>query len=287
MSFSGHDEGSFSLQHTLGDGRRLCARVRGPVLFDERTGEIRELPRGSSVLVETGGRSKSGERMLITGEQGQPRHQFWLNGSERPVDDRARAWLKDALEAVAAFRAIGQIQGEVGTLQGEIGTIQGKIGTLQGRIGTIQGKQGTLQGKIGSIQGEQGTLQGEIGTHQGAIGSLEGARWSASADLKKQIDKEIQEHEAAIRKLEAENDTGTLSRRLSEAEAELRAFQQSSSGQIRDLERQIEAIHSENQIAKLEKQIDDLHADDRIAEINRRLAPTLERLKARIVELGG
>ena len=51
--------------------------------------------------------------------------------------------------------------------------------------------------------------------------------------------------------------------------------------------RQIEAIHSENQIAKIETQIDDLHADDRIAEIKRRVAPTLERLKARIVELGG
>ncbi len=284
---SGGHEDDYSFQHTLGDGRRLCARVWGPVLFDERTGEVREVPRGSSVLVETGGRSNGSQRMLITEEQGQPRHQLWLNGSEQPVDDRARAWLKDALEAVAAFRAIGEIQGEVGTLQGEIGTIQGRIGTLQGRIGTIQGQQGTLQGKIGSIQGEQGTLQGEIGTHQGAIGSLEGARWSASESLKTQIDKEIQEHEAAIRKLEAEKDDGTLKRRLSEAQAELSAFQQSSNGQIRELERQIEAIRSENQIGRLEKQIDDLHADDRIAEIKRRLAPTLERLKARIAELGG
>src|SRR5262245_19811799 len=55
-SFSGtRDDGDeyVSFQHHFGDGQRLCARILGPVLFDERTGAILELPEGSSVLIET------------------------------------------------------------------------------------------------------------------------------------------------------------------------------------------------------------------------------------------
>src|SRR6185503_16317493 len=99
-----------SIQHDLGDGRRLCARVYGPVLFDERTGAIRELPRGSSVLIETRELQKNSQRMLITEERGAPRYEWWLNGSARPVDDDARAWLEEGLAAISAFRAIGEIQ---------------------------------------------------------------------------------------------------------------------------------------------------------------------------------
>lgn len=275
-----------SFQHDLGDGRRLSARVYGPVLLDEQTGAIRDLPRGSSVLIETRRLQKGSQRMLITEEQGAPRYEWRLNGSARPVDDDARAWLEEALAAVAAFRAIGEIQGHVGSLQGQIGAIQGQIGALQGRIGAIQGEEGSLQGKIGAIQGERGSLQGQIGSLQGAIGSLQGARGSASDDLRKRIDLEIQSHEAAIRKLEAERDEGALSRRLAEAEAELRVFQQSSTGKIADLERQIHAIRSENEIGDLEKAIDSVHAEERIDEIERRVAPNLDRLKALIDKLG-
>jgi len=275
-----------SYQQDLGGGRRLRARVDGPVLFDEQTGAIRELPHGSLVLIETRGQQKNSQRMLITEEEGAPRYEWWLNGSARPVDDDSRAWLDEALAAVAAFRAIGEIQGHVGSLQGQIGGIQGRIGSLQGRIGAIQGEEGGLQGKIGAIQGEQGSLQGQIGSHQGVIGSLQAARGVASDDLRKQIDREIQAHEAAIHKLEAEKDDGELARRLREAEAELRAFQQSSRGKIADLERQIDAIRSEDEIPKLEKEIDSLHADERIDEIQRRVAPRLDRLKALIDKLG-
>ena len=283
---NGTHDGDFSLQHTLGGGQRLCARVHGLVRFDERTGAIRELPGGSSMLIETGGAQSRSQRMLVTEERGELRYQWWLNGASQQVDDAARAWLKDALEVVAAYHEIGEIQGQVGSLQGEIGTIQGEIGTLQGRIGTIQGEIGTLQGRIGTIQGERGSVQGEIGSHQGAIGSLEGARWSASGSLKQQIDGEIRQHEAEIRKLEAKLESGALSRRLSDAEAELAAFEKSSRGKIAELERQIDAIRNEDAIGKLEKQIDALHADDRIDEIKRRVAPTVERLKAHVRTLG-
>jgi len=275
-----------SLQRDFGDGRRISARIHGPVLFDERTGAIRELPRGSSVLIETRELQKNSQRMLITEEQGAPRYEWWRNGTARPVDDDARAWLEEALAAVAGFRAIGDIHGQVGSLQGEIGSIHGQIGSLQGHIGSIQGEEGSLQGKIGAIQGERGSLQGEIGSHQGAIGGLQAARGVASDDLRKQLDREIKAHEAAISKLEAEKDDGALARRLAEAEAELRAFQQSSRGKIAELERQIAAIQSENKIEALEKEIDGLHAEERIDEIERRLAPRLERLKALIDELG-
>src|SRR5262249_50842301 len=150
--------------------------------------------------------------------------------------------------------------------RGQIGSIQGQIGALQGKIGAIRGEEGSLQGKIGSIQGEQGSLQGEIGSHQGAIGNLRTARGSASADLKRRIDQEVKEHEAAIQKLEAERDSGTLSRRLTEAEAELRAFQPGARQRIVDLERQIAAIRSKNTIAQLEKEVESLHAEERIDE---------------------
>jgi predicted nucleic acid-binding Zn-ribbon protein len=275
-----------SFQQDLGGGRRLRARVDGPVLFDERTGAIRELPRGSLVLIETRGRQKNSQRMLITEEQGAPRYEWWLNGSARPVDDDARAWIDEALAAVAAFRAIGEIQGHVGSLQGQIGAIQGRIGSLQGRIGAIQGEEGSLQGRIGAIQGEQGSLQGHIGRHQGMIGSLQAARGVASDDLRKQIDREIQAHEATIKKLEAEKNDGELARRLAKAEAELRAFQQSSRGKIADLERQIDALRSEDEIGEFEKEIDSLQADERVDEIERRVAPRLDRLKALIDKLG-
>ena len=281
-----HDDDHTSYQQDLGGGRRLRARIDGPVLFDERTGAIRELPHGSMVLIETRGKKENSQRMLITEEDGAPQYEWWLNGSARPVDDDARAWLEEALAAVTAFREIGEIQGHVGGLQGEIGAIQGRIGSLQGRIGAIQGEEGSLQGKIGAIQGEQGSLQGQIGSHQGAIGSLQAARGVASDDLRKQIDREIQAHEAAIRKLEAEKDDGELARRLAEAEAELRAFQQSSRGKIADLERQIEAIRSEDEVGELEKEIDGLHADESIGEIKRRVAPRLDTLKALIDKLG-
>jgi len=280
-----HDR-DFSLQHSLGDGQRLCARVHGFVRFDERTGAIRELPGGSSVLIETRGGQGRSQRMLVTEERGELRYQWWLNGGSQPVDDAARAWLKDALEVVAAYHEIGEIQGQVGSLQGEIGSIQGEIGSLQGEIGQVQGEIGSLQGRIGSIQGERGSLQGEIGSHQGAIGSLEGARWSASSSLKQQIDGEIRQHEAEIRKLEAKLESSAFSKRLSDAEAELAAFEKSSRGKIAELERQIDAIRSEDGIGKLEKQIDALHADDRIDEIKRRVAPTVERLKAQVRTLG-
>jgi predicted nucleic acid-binding Zn-ribbon protein len=283
---NGRHDGDFSLQHTLGDGQRLCARVHGLVRFDERTGAIRELPGGSSVLIETRGAQGRSQRMLVTQEQGELRYQWWLNGASQPVDDDARAWLKDALEVVSAYQEIGEIQGEVGSLQGEIGSIQGEIGSLQGEIGSIQGEIGSLQGRIGSIQGERGSLQGEIGSHQGAIGSLEGSRWSASSSLKQQIDGEIQQHAAEIRKLEAKLESSAFRSRLEGAEAELEAFQKSADGKIAELERQIDAIRSEDKIGKLEKEIEALHADDRIDEIKRRVAPTLERLKAQIRKLG-
>src|SRR5262245_4342407 len=314
-----HDDDHTSYQQDLGGGRRLRARIDGPVLFDERTGAIRELPRGSMVLIETRGKRENSQRMLITEDEGEPRYEWWLNGSARPVDEDARAWLDEALATVASFRAIGELQGHVGSLQGQIGAIQGRIGALQGRIGAIQGEEGALQGKIGAIQGqegalqgrigaiqgEQGSLQGQIGSHQGAIGSLRAARGVATSDdLRKHLDREIQAHEAAIRKLEDEKDHGDLSRRLAEAEANLRAFQQisrgriaeaeanlrafqqSSRGKIADLERQIDAIHGEDGIAGLEKEIDGLHADERIDEIERRAAPRLDRLKALIDRLG-
>ncbi len=273
--------------HTdLGNGRRLRARIHGPVEFDERTGAIRDLPHGSSVLIETRKSEKRSQRMLITEKRGEPRYEWWLNGEARRLDDDARAWLDEALAAMAAFRAIGEIRGHVGSLRGEIGSIQGHIGSLQGRIGSIRGEEGSLRGKIGSIHGERGSLQGEIGSHQGAIGSLRGARVSASNDLKQRIDREIRVHEAAIRELEAKRDDGAFSRRLEEAEAELRAFQKRSRGKIAELERQIDAIQSQNKIAELEEEIESVHAEERIEKIERRMAPTVERLKDLIDELG-
>ncbi len=283
---NGRHDGDFSMQHSLGDGQRLCARVHGLVQFDEPTGAIRELPAGSSVLIETRGAQGRSQRMLVTQEQGELRHQWWLNGASRPVDDDARAWLKDALEVVSAYHAIGEIQGQVGSLQGEIGRVQGEIGSLQGEIGSIQGEIGSLQGRIGRVQGERGGLQGEIGSHQGAIGSLEGARWNASRSRQQQIDGEIQQHEAEIRKLEAKLESSAFRSRLEEAEDELAAFQKSADGKIAELERQIDAIRREDKIGRLEKEIEALHADDRIDEIKRRVAPTLERLKTQIRQLG-
>jgi phage host-nuclease inhibitor protein Gam len=283
---NGVRDGDFSLQHSLGDGQRLCARVHGLVRFDERTGAIRELPGGSSVLIETRGTKDRSQRMLVTQEQGELRYQWWLNGASHPVDDDARAWLKDALEVVSAYHEIGEIQGEVGSLQGEIGRVQGEIGSLQGEIGRVQGEIGSLQGRIGRVQGERGGLQGEIGSHQGAIGSLEGARWNASRSRQQQIDGEIQQHEAEIRKLEAKLESSAFRSRLSEAEAELSAFQKSADGKIAELERQIDAIRREDKIGRLEKEIEALHVDDRIDEIKRRVAPTLDRLKAQIRKLG-
>ena len=281
------DEEHTSLQHDFEDGRRVRARVVGHVLFDERTGAIREMPRGSSVMIETRGVDAGSQRMLITEEQGAPRYEWWLNGDARPVDADARAWLKEALEVTGAIREIGSIQGHVGSLQGHIGSIQGEIGALQGQIGSIQGEEGSLEGKIGAIQGEMGSLLGEIGSHQGAIGSLQGARSSASDDLRKRIDREIEQHEAAIRKLEAERDDGTQARRLAKAEAELRAFQRGSRERILELERQIAAIRSKNEIGQLEEEIDNFRAEERVDEIERRMAPAVERLRAQMRKLGG
>jgi beta-lactamase regulating signal transducer with metallopeptidase domain len=275
-----------SFHHDIGDGQRLRARVVGRVVFDDRTGAIRELPRGGSVLIETRERRKGAQRMLITEDQGVPRYEWRLNGDPRPIDDDARAWLKEALEAFAAFREIGSIQGHVGSLRGQIGSIQGRIGSLQGRIGSIQGEEGSLQGKIGAIQGERGSLQGAMGTHQGAIGNLQAARSSASAELKRMIDREIEVHQTAIRKLEGEKDDGALARRLAEAETELSAFQKGARGKILEIERQIAAIRSENVIPQLEKDIENLRAPERISEIERRAAPAVERLKALISKLG-
>jgi beta-lactamase regulating signal transducer with metallopeptidase domain/predicted nucleic acid-binding Zn-ribbon protein len=271
--------GDFTLQHHLGDGRRLCARVRGGVRFDARDGSIRDLPKGASVLVETRGRDRS-ERMLVTAEADGPLYQWSRNGAAQAVDDAARAWLKDALEAVAGFREIGSIQGEVGSLQGEIGSIQGRIGALQGKIGSLQGEEGSLQGKVGAIQGEQGGLEGEIGGHEGAIGGLEAKRWRADEAELARIDRQIEDHRKAIRKLEEELKTGSLPQRLSQAEADLRDFQKSGGERIAAVQRQIAAIEAEDGIGRLERQIEDLHADARIAEIERRMKPALGRLKA-------
>jgi predicted nucleic acid-binding Zn-ribbon protein len=282
----GDDEGDFDLQHSLGDGSRLCAVVRGPVRFDERSGAIHTLGAGGSVLVETRGRQGGSQKMRVTSEGGELRYEWSLNGAVRPVDDGARAWLADALEVVAAYQEIGRIQGQIGSLQGEIGSIQGEIGSLQGQIGSIQGEIGSLQGRIGSIQGERGSLQGEIGSHRGAIGGLQGARWNASASLEKQIDTEIRQHEAEIRKLEAKLESSDFRKRLDDAEAELETYQKTARGEIAELEKQIDAIRARDEIGKLEKQIEDMHADDRIDAIKRRVAPTVERLQGQIRKLG-
>jgi predicted nucleic acid-binding Zn-ribbon protein len=280
------DDGGFALRRALGEGASLCARARGPVELDERTGAIRALPSGSSLLVETRARQGTSQRMLVTGEQGEPRYQWFLKGARQPVDDAARAWLADALEVVASFREIGRIQGEVGSLQGQIGQVQGEIGALQGQIGRVQGEIGALQGRIGAIQGERGGLQGQIGSHQGAIGGLQGARWNASAAREQQIDREIAQHESEIRKLEAKLESSGFAQRLADAEAELAAFEKTAHERIAELEREIEGIRGEDRIAKLEKQIDDLHADDRIDAIKRRVAPAVERLTAQTRRLG-
>ncbi len=284
-TFNDDDGGDFELRHPLGDGGRLCARVRGPVRFDERSGAIRTSGPGGSVLVETRSRQGAAHRMRVTSEGGELRYDWSVNGASRPVDDAARAWLADALEVTAAYQEIGRIQGEVGSLRGQIGSIQGEIGSLQGQIGSIQGEIGSLQGRIGSIQGERGSLQGEIGGHQGAIGGLQGARFDASASREKQIDAEIRQHEAEIRKLEAQLESKDFRKRLDDAEAELEAYQKTARAEIAKLQKQIDAIRAEDAIGKLEKQIEDLHADDRIDEIKRRVAPTVDRLSKQIQKL--
>ncbi len=282
---SDEESGDFALQQNLGDGRLLCARVMGRVRFDERTGAIREMPSGSSVSVETRGGKGSG-RVVVTAGPGEPRYEWWLDGAPRTPDDAARAWLVDALEVVAGFRAIGRIQGHIGGLQGEIGGIQGEVGGLQGEIGGIQGEVGGLQGKIGSLQGEEGGLQGEIGGHQGAIGGLEASRWQASAAEQARIDDQISTHRGAIRRLEAEIGSRQLGRRIAAAEAELQKAEEKARGEIAEIQRRIEDVHAEERIGRLERQIADLHAEDRIAEIERRVAPALGRLKASIDRLG-
>jgi beta-lactamase regulating signal transducer with metallopeptidase domain len=276
--------GTFALQQRLGDGQRLCARVSGRVSFDAKDGSIRELGPGSSVLIETGMAQRS-QRMRITPGDGAPRYEWWLNGEPRAADDAARAWLRDALQVVAARREIGSIQGHVGSLQGEIGGIQGEIGGLQGEIGAVQGRIGGLQGALGSLQGEQGGLQGAIGGHQGAIGGLEAARSQASSGLRSQIDAEIETHRAAIRKLEAELQSGDLSRRMANAEAELRREEAKSHDEIAALERKIEAVKADEKIQALEKQIEDIDADERIREIEKRMKPALDRLKDAVQRL--
>jgi beta-lactamase regulating signal transducer with metallopeptidase domain len=271
--------GDFDLQQSLGSGQRLCARVHGPVRFDERTGAIVEMPAGSSVAIETRGRSRT-RRVLVTPDPGGPRYEWWLDGAPLAADDAARAWLADALEVLAGSRAIGSIQGQVGSLQGEIGSIQGEVGSLQGKIGSVQGDIGSLQGKVGSIQGEEGSLQGQIGSHQGAIGGLEADLAQASGAERARIDGQIATHQAEIRKLEAELSSGQLARRLAEAEAELRAAEEKGRRDIAALERRIEDVHADARISGLEQKIEALHAEDRIAQIERRTRPALERLKA-------
>jgi predicted nucleic acid-binding Zn-ribbon protein len=269
---NGTHSGDFVLQQRLGDGMSLCARVEGPVRFDERDGSILELPRGSSVEVETR-RGRTSQRMLVTEESGQPKHQWWLNGSAQAVDANARAWLGDALAAINGYRQIGSIQGQVGSLQGQIGSIQGEVGSLQG--------------KVGSIQGERGSLQGQIGSHQGAIGGLQGSRWQADAAQKARIDREIDTHEAAIRKLEAEMDARDFPARLTAAEKELDSFDGGEAKtRIADLARQIQDVRADERIAALEKQIRDLHADERIQEIEGRTKPVVERLKRQAAQPG-
>jgi beta-lactamase regulating signal transducer with metallopeptidase domain/peptidoglycan hydrolase CwlO-like protein len=277
--------GDFSMRRSLGDGGRLSVHVDGPVRFDEKDGSIRELGSGSSVQIKTRTAGRS-QRMTITPSAGAPRYEWWVNGEARPVDGAAQAWLKDALQVVAAYRAIGNIQGQVGSLQGEIGAVQGEIGSLQGEIGAIQGGIGGLQGKIGSLQGEQGSLQGEIGSHQGAIGGLQAARSQASSGQAAQLDREIETHEAAIRKLEAELGSGQLARKMNEAESELQREQAKGEREIAELERKIEALEGEQKIGKLEKQIEELHADERIREIEKRMQPALDRLEAASRQLG-
>jgi chromosome segregation ATPase len=282
----GEQDGDFVVQGSIGGGHRLCARVHGPVRFDERDGSIRELSPGGSVLVETrAGRTRS-QRMLVTSPQGERRYEWWVDGTAKDPDDAAHAWLANALEVIAAYRAIGSIQGQVGSLQGEIGSIQGEVGSLQGQIGSVQGQMGSLQGRIGSIQGERGSLQGAIGSHQGAIGGLQGSRGRASDAQQAQIDQQIKEHEAAIRKLEAELERGQIPRRMAAAEEELRAFAQQAQRRIGDLEQQIKDLRAEERIAGLERRIEDLHADERIQEIERRMKPALERLKTDMDRLG-
>jgi len=283
--WTGTENDNFTLQHDLGDARRLCATVKGSVRFDERDGSIREVPPGSSVAVETRGR-KGTQLMRVAGEAGAPRYEWWIDGASRPVDDAARAWLAHALEVVASYRAIGSIQGQVGSLQGEIGSIQGEVGSLQGEIGSIQGRIGGLQGSIGSIEGERGGMEGRIGGEEGAIGGLEGRRWQANANEKATIDKEIASHRAAIEKVRAEMASRNFDRRIADAQAELRAEEKKAQAAIAAVERKIDDIHADEKIVGLNKKIADLHADERIAEIEKRLKPALERLETDIQRLG-
>ena len=283
--WTGTENGNFTLQHNLGNGRRLCATVKGPVRFDERDGSIREIPAGSSVSVETRAGNRS-QLMRVTGEAGAPRYEWWLDGASRPVDDAARTWLAHALEVVADYRAIGSIQGQVGSLQGEIGSIQGQVGSLQGEIGSIQGRIGSLQGHIGSIEGERGGMEGRIGGEEGAIGGLEGRRWQASAAEKASIDKEIASHRTTIEKLRAEMASRQFDRRIADAQAELQAEEKKAKAEIAALERKIEDVRADEKIAALNRKIADLHAEDRIAEIETRLKPALERLHADMQRLG-
>lgn len=283
--WSGREGGNFTLQHNLGAGRRLCATVHGAVRFEESNGSIRELPPGSSIAIETRGR-KGSQLMRVTGDAGAPRYEWWVDGASRPVDDAARAWLSHALEVIADFRAIGEIQGQVGSLQGEIGSIQGEVGSLQGQIGSIQGRIGSAQGKVGSIQGERGGMQGRIGSEQGAIGSLEGRRWQASADETARIDREIAAHRATIEKLRAEMASRQFDQRIAEANAELRAQEKDAHTEIAALERRIEDVRADEKIAGLNRKIADLHAEDRVAQLEKRLKPALERLVADMERLG-
>lgn len=274
------DDGSFRLRRDLGDGRRLTVQASGPVRFGER-GAILELGPSGSVSVETRG-MRGTQRMLITSEGGRLRYQWAVDGTAHDADDAARAWLADALEVAAAARAIGTIQGQVGSLEGEIGSIEGEIGSLEGKIGSIEGEIGSLEGKVGSIEGDRGSLEGEIGSHEGAIGGLEAARDQASPTLRKQIDSEIREHEAAIEKLRTELNSGKLARRKQAAEEELKTAEAGAQERIAAVKREMADVHAEERIEKLRREIKEIHADQRILEIEGQMQPAIDRLKGRI-----
>ena len=252
------------------------------------------------------------QRLELVGQAaGAPSASWRVGGTQRSLDASAEQWrvrmfaVLDTIWELSTLRGqvssmhgeISSIRGQESSLRGEISSLRGQVSSMQGQVSSIRGQESSLRGQISSIQGHVSSLRGSISSEQGAISSINGSRYGASDAERAGMAARIQQHDAAIARLEREirdydaeariaavqRQIQGLSGRIAEAEAAIPAFD--LDGKVAAVERRIANLDVAGKVATIEGRIEALDADRRSRALETRQTAELKQLQAAIAAI--
>jgi len=101
VSITSDDDGNDSMSISLSDdGHKFSAKVEGKIAFDDAETDITSLSNaGTATFDET--RDGTRRRLDLREQGGKIERRYYVDGSERPIDDTARTWIATIVKQLA------------------------------------------------------------------------------------------------------------------------------------------------------------------------------------------